>query len=148
MDVYEILKFLPHRYPFLLIDRVLEADEKRFRALKNVTVNEPHFQGHFPGYPIMPGVLILEAMAQAAVAVVVKQPEAKPGGLVFLVGVEDARFKRPVVPGDTLILEGELLNYRRGIGKVKVEARVEGELRAEAQLTFVLRGETAGTGAA
>lgn len=149
MDIYEILKFLPHRYPFLLIDRVLSADEKRFRALKNVTVNEPHFQGHFPGYPIMPGVLILEAMAQASVAVVVQQPEAKPGGLVFLVGVEEARFKKPVLPGDTLILEGELLGYRRGVGKVKVEARVEGELRAEAQLTFVLRGETAtGAGAA
>ncbi|MER3484204.1 MAG: 3-hydroxyacyl-[acyl-carrier-protein] dehydratase FabZ [Meiothermus sp.] len=144
MDIYEILKFLPHRYPFLLIDRVLSADEKRFRALKNVTVNEPHFQGHFPGYPIMPGVLILEAMAQASVAVVIKQPEATPGGLVFLVGVEDARFKKPVLPGDTLILEGELLNYRRGVGKVKVEAKVDGELRAEASLTFVLRGETAG----
>lgn len=142
MDIYEILKFLPHRYPFLLIDRVLEANEKRFRVLKNVTVNEPHFQGHFPSYPIMPGVLILEAMAQASVAVVIQQPEAKPGGLVFLVGVEEARFKKPVVPGDVLILEGELLNYRRGVGKVKVEARVEGEVRAEARLTFVLRGET------
>lgn len=145
MDIYEILKFLPHRYPFLLIDRVLEADEKRFRALKNVSFNEPHFQGHFPGYPIMPGVLLIEAMAQGSVAVVTKQPEFKPGGLVFLVGVEEARFKKPVVPGDTLILEGELLAYRRGLGKVKVEARVEGELRAEATLSFVLRSDTGGT---
>ncbi|ADD29512.1 3-hydroxyacyl-ACP dehydratase FabZ [Meiothermus ruber] len=144
MDIYEILKFLPHRYPFLLIDRVLEADEKRFRALKNVSFNEPHFQGHFPGYPIMPGVLLIEAMAQGSVAVVTKQPEFKPGGLVFLVGVEEARFKKPVVPGDTLILEGELLAYRRGLGKVKVEARVEGELRAEATLSFVLRSDTGG----
>ncbi|AWR87595.1 3-hydroxyacyl-ACP dehydratase FabZ [Meiothermus taiwanensis] len=144
MDIYEILKLLPHRYPFLLIDRVLEADEKRFRALKNVSFNEPHFQGHFPGYPIMPGVLLIEAMAQGAVAVVTKQPEFKPGGLVFLVGVEEARFKKPVVPGDTLILEGELLAYRRGLGKVKVEARVEGELRAEATLSFVLRSDTGG----
>ncbi|MBO1437664.1 3-hydroxyacyl-ACP dehydratase FabZ [Meiothermus sp. CFH 77666] len=144
MDIYEILKFLPHRYPFLLIDRVLEADQKRFRALKNVTFNEPHFQGHFPGYPIMPGVLLIEAMAQGSVAVVTQQPEFKPGGLVFLVGVEEARFKKPVVPGDTLILEGELLAYRRGLGKVKVEARVEGELRAEATLTFVLRSDTGG----
>ncbi len=144
MDIYEILKFLPHRYPFLLIDRVLEADEKRFRALKNVSFNEPHFQGHFPSYPIMPGVLLIEAMAQGSVAVVTKQPEFKPGGLVFLVGVEEARFKKPVVPGDTLILEGELLAYRRGLGKVKVEARVEGELRAEATLTFVLRSDTGG----
>jgi 3-hydroxyacyl-[acyl-carrier-protein] dehydratase len=144
VDIYEILKFLPHRYPFLLIDRVLEADEKRFRALKNVSFNEPHFQGHFPGYPIMPGVLLIEAMAQGSVAVVTKQPEFKPGGLVFLVGVEEARFKKPVVPGDTLILEGELLAYRRGLGKVKVEARVEGELRAEATLSFVLRSDTGG----
>lgn len=139
MDITQILQFLPHRYPFLLIDRVLEADEKRFRALKNVSFNEPHFQGHFPGYPIMPGVLILEAMAQASVAVVTKQPEFKPGGLVFLVGVEEARFRKPVTPGDSLILEGELLQYRRGLGKVRVEARVEGEIRAEATLTFVLR---------
>lgn len=139
MDITQILQFLPHRYPFLLIDRVLEADEKRFRALKNVTFNEPHFQGHFPSYPIMPGVLILEAMAQASVAVVTKQPEFKPGGLVFLVGVEEARFRKPVTPGDSLILEGELLQYRRGLGKVRVEAKVEGEVRAEATLTFVLR---------
>ncbi len=139
MDIYQILQVLPHRYPFLLIDRVLEADEKRFRAVKNVTFNEPHFQGHFPGYPIMPGVLLIEAMAQGSVAVVTRQPEFKPGGLVFLVGVEEARFKKPVVPGDTLLLEGELLSYRRGLGKVRVEARVEGELRAEATLTFVLR---------
>jgi 3-hydroxyacyl-[acyl-carrier-protein] dehydratase len=142
VDIYEILKFLPHRYPFLLIDRVLEADEKRFRALKNVSFNEPHFQGHFPSHPIMPGVLLIEAMAQGSVAVVTRQPEFKPGGLVFLVGVEEARFKKPVIPGDTLILEGELLGYRRGLGKVKVEARVEGELRAEATLTFVLRSDT------
>jgi len=144
VDIHQILQFLPHRYPFLLIDRVLEADEKRFRALKNVTYNEPHFQGHFPGYPIMPGVLLIEAMAQGSVAVVTRQPEFKPGGLVFLVGVEEARFKKPVGPGDTLVLEGQLLAYRRGLGKVKVEARVEGELRAEATLTFVLRSETGG----
>ncbi len=144
MDIYQILRFLPHRYPFLLIDRVLEADAKRFRALKNVTFNEPHFQGHFPGHPIMPGVLLLEAMAQGAVAVITQQPGFKPGGLVFLVGVEEARFKKPVVPGDTLILEGELLAYRRGLGKVRVEARVEEELRAEATLSFVLRTDTGG----
>ncbi|RDI96240.1 3-hydroxyacyl-[acyl-carrier-protein] dehydratase FabZ [Meiothermus sp. QL-1] len=139
MDIYELLRFLPHRYPFLLIDRILEADEKRFRALKNVTFNEPQFQGHFPGYPIMPGVLLLEAMAQASVAVVVRRPEFKPGMLVFLAGVEGARFRKPVVPGDTLLLEGELLGYRQGVGKVRVGAWVEGELKAEAVLSFVLR---------
>jgi 3-hydroxyacyl-[acyl-carrier-protein] dehydratase len=139
VEIGEILKFLPHRYPFLLIDRVLEADEKRFRALKNVTFNEPHFQGHFPGYPIMPGVLILEAMAQAAVGTLARQPGVAPGGLVFLVGVEEARFKKPVVPGDTLILEGELLLFRKGLGKVAVRALVEGEERARATLSFALR---------
>ena len=139
MDILEILKFLPHRYPFLLVDRVLEADGKVFKALKNVTVNEPHFQGHFPSYPIM--VLILESMAQASIAVVAQQPGVKPGGLVFLVAVEDARFKKPVTPGDTLILEGELLTFRRGLGKVRVQAKVGQELHAEATLTFVVREE-------
>ncbi len=100
MEIGEILKFLPHRYPFLLIDRVLEADEKRFRALKNVTFNEPHFQGHFPGYPVMPGVLILEPWPRRPWELV-RQPGFAPGGWVFLVGVEEARFKKPVVPGDT-----------------------------------------------
>lgn len=141
MDILEILKFLPHRYPFLLIDRVLEADGKHFKALKNVTINEPHFTGHFPGYPIMPGVLILESMAQASIAVVAKQPGVQPGGLVFLVAVEDARFKKPVVPGDTLVLQGELLTFRRGLGKVRVQALVDEEVHAEATLTFVVRGE-------
>ncbi len=138
MEPEGILALLPHRYPFLLIDRILEADERRFRVLKNVTYNEPHFQGHFPEKPLMPGVLILEAMAQAAVAVVVKQPGFQ-GGLPLLAGVEEARFKKPVVPGDTLILEGELLFFRRGLGKVRVRALVEGEERATATLTFALR---------
>jgi 3-hydroxyacyl-[acyl-carrier-protein] dehydratase len=143
VEIGEILRFLPHRYPFLLIDRVLEADEKRFRALKNVTFNEPHFQGHFPGYPIMPGVLILEAMAQAAVGTLARQPGMVPGSLVFLAGVEEARFKKPVVPGDTLILEGELLFFRRGLGKVAVRALVEGEERASATLSFALVSKSA-----
>lgn len=140
MEIGEILKFLPHRYPFLLVDRVLEADAKRFRALKNVTFNEPHFQGHFPGHPIMPGVLILEAMAQAAVGTLVQQPGLTPGRLVFLVGVEEARFKKPVVPGDTLILEGELLFFRRGLGKVAARAWVGEEERASATLSFAVQG--------
>ncbi len=139
MKITEIMKILPHRYPFLLVDRVLEADDKRFKAIKNVTMNEPHFQGHFPDYPVMPGVLILEAMAQASVAVVVNQPEFRPGGLVFLVGVDRVRFKRQVVPGDTLVMEGELLTYRRGLGKVRVVATVDGELAAQAEISFVVR---------
>ncbi|AEB11097.1 3-hydroxyacyl-ACP dehydratase FabZ [Marinithermus hydrothermalis] len=139
MNITEIMQILPHRYPFLLVDRVLEADDKRFKAIKNVTMNEPHFQGHFPDYPVMPGVLILEAMAQASVAVVVHQPEFKPGGLVFLVGVDRVRFKRQVVPGDTLVMEGELLTYRRGLGKVRVRATVNEELAAQAEISFVVR---------
>ncbi len=144
MDILEILKILPHRYPFLLIDRVLEADDKRFRVLKNVTFNEPHFQGHFPTFPIMPGVLIIEAMAQSSVTVVSKQKDFHAGGLVFLTGVNEAKFKKPVVPGDCLILEGELTNFRRGFGKVSVVATVDGEVRAEAKLSFVLRADGGG----
>ena len=141
MDIREILKVLPHRYPFLLVDRVLEVQgTQRIVGLKNVTFNEPHFQGHFPGHPVMPGVLILEAMAQAAVGALVRQPGFPQGGLAFLAGVEGARFRRPVYPGDTLILEGELLAFRRGVGKVAVRALVEGEERASATLTFVLQG--------
>jgi len=140
VDIREILKALPHRYPFLLVDRVLEADGRRFKALKNVTFNEPHFQGHFPGHPVMPGVLILEAMAQAAVGALVRQPGFPQGAIAFLAAVEEARFRRPVYPGDTLILEGELLAFRRGVGKVAVRALVEGEERASATLTFVLQG--------
>ncbi|KIX84499.1 3-hydroxyacyl-ACP dehydratase FabZ [Thermus filiformis] len=138
MEIREILKLLPHRHPFLLIDRVLEADETRFRVLKNVTYNEPYFPGHFPDHPVMPGVLLLEAMAQAAVASLAKRPELKPGALAFLAGVEEARFKKPVFPGDTLILEGELLFFRRRIGKVRVRALVGEEERAVAVLTFAL----------
>ena len=145
MDIYEILKLLPHRYPFLLIDRVLEVSEKHFKTLKNVTMNEPHFQGHFPNFPIMPGVLIVEAMAQSAVSVVTKQPDYKPGGLVFLVGIDETRFKKPVIPGDTLILEGELLLYRKGLGKVRVEAKVNDEVRAEGTITFILRTADGGS---
>jgi 3-hydroxyacyl-[acyl-carrier-protein] dehydratase len=138
MEIREILKLLPHRHPFLLIDRVLAADETRFRVLKNVTYNEPYFPGHFPDHPVMPGVLLLEAMAQAAVASLAKRPELKPGALAFLAGVEEARFKKPVFPGDTLILEGELLFFRRRIGKVRVRALVGEEERAVAVLTFAL----------
>lgn len=136
MEIREILNLLPHRYPFLLIDRILEADETRFRVLKNVTYNEPYFAGHFPDHPVMPGVLLLEAMAQAAVASLAQRPGFKPKALAYLAGVEEARFKKPVLPGDTLILEGELLFFRRGIGKVRVRALVGEEERAAAVLTF------------
>jgi 3-hydroxyacyl-[acyl-carrier-protein] dehydratase len=141
VEIYQLLEVLPHRYPFLLVDRVLEASSQHFKVLKNVTYNEPYFQGHFPGYPIMPGVLLVEAMAQAAVASVVQHPEYTPGSLVFLVEIEEARFRKPVIPGDSLTLEGELLRFRRGLGQVHVEAKVNGEVRAEAKLSFMIRRE-------
>jgi 3-hydroxyacyl-[acyl-carrier-protein] dehydratase len=144
VDIYEILKLLPHRYPFLLIDRILEVSEKHFKVLKNVTANEPQFQGHFPSFPIMPGVLIVEAMAQSSVSIMTKQPEYRPGCLVFLVGIDETRFKKPVIPGDTMILEGELLMYRKGLGKVRVQAKVGEEVRAEGTITFILRAEDGG----
>ncbi|WP_456410579.1 3-hydroxyacyl-ACP dehydratase FabZ [Oceanithermus sp.] len=136
--MHEILELLPHRYPFLLIDRILEADPERFKVLKNVSFNEPFFPGHFPGHPVMPGVLIVEAMAQASVASLATRPDFDAGSLAYLAGVDDARFLKPVVPGDTLILEGTL-RYRRGLGKSEVGAWVEGEEVARAKLTFVVR---------
>ncbi len=136
--MHEILELLPHRYPFLLIDRILEADPERFKVLKNVSFNEPFFPGHFPGHPVMPGVLIVEAMAQASVASLATRPDFDAGSLAYLAGVDDARFLKPVVPGDTLILEGTL-RYRRGLGKSGVSAWVEGEEVARAKLTFVVR---------
>lgn len=134
----DILELLPHRYPFLLIDRILEADAEHFKVLKNVTFNEPFFTGHFPGHPVMPGVLIVEAMAQASVASLARRPDFKAGQLAYLAGVDDARFLKPVTPGDALILEGTL-RYRRGLGKSEVSARVEGEEVARARLSFVVR---------
>ncbi|WP_456445099.1 3-hydroxyacyl-ACP dehydratase FabZ [Oceanithermus sp.] len=136
--MHEILELLPHRYPFLLIDRILEADAERFKVLKNVTFNEPFFPGHFPGHPVMPGVLIVEAMAQASVASLARRPDFEAGQIAYLAGVDGARFLKPVTPGDALILEGTL-RYRRGLGKSEVSARVEGEEVARAQLTFVVR---------
>jgi len=137
--VHDILELLPHRYPFLLIDRILEADPEHFRVLKNVTFNEPFFVGHFPGHPVMPGVLIVEAMAQATVASLASRPDFDPGVLAYLAGVDGARFIKPVTPGDTLIFEGSL-QYRRGLGKSEVRALVDGEEVARAKLTFVVRG--------
>jgi 3-hydroxyacyl-[acyl-carrier-protein] dehydratase len=137
--MHEILKLLPHRYPFLLIDRILEADPEHFRVLKNVTFNEPFFPGHFPDHPVMPGVLIIEAMAQATVASLATRPDFDPGSLAYLAGIDDARFIKPVTPGDSLILEGGL-RYRRGLGKSEVRGLVDGEEVARARLTFVVRG--------
>ena len=142
MEIAEIKEYLPHRYPFLLVDRVLELEvDKHIVAIKNVTINEPFFQGHFPHYPVMPGVLIVEAMAQAAALLSFKSHGTKPDDntVVYLVGVDGARFKRPVVPGDTLILEAEKLLEKRGLIKYAVRARVEDQLACEARLLCTQR---------
>ena len=138
MSVEQIMEVLPHRYPMLLVDRILEMDPgKRCRGLKNVTINEAFFVGHYPGRPIMPGVLIVEAMAQAGGVVMLSQPEND--GRVPLIGaIDDVRFKRPVVPGDQLISDVELLWFRKGIGRMRGVATVDGEVAATMEMTFVL----------
>lgn len=131
MDVNEIRRYLPHRYPFLLVDRVVEMTRgESIVAYKNVTVNEPFFNGHFPDHPVMPGVLIIEAMAQAAGILGFKTMDKTPedGSIYYFVGADNTRFKRPVVPGDRLQLEAKILTERRGIWKFEVKASVEGEL--------------------
>ncbi len=136
MNIQEIFRLLPHRYPFLLVDRILEVDTEHVLGLKNVTINEPFFVGHFPDEPVMPGVLLLEAMGQVAAMLVVNLPEAS-GMVSYLTGVNNARFRRPVKPGDQLITEARLLKFRSRVGKVHVTGRVDGEVAAEAELSFV-----------
>jgi 3-hydroxyacyl-[acyl-carrier-protein] dehydratase len=142
MDINEILQYLPHRYPFLLVDRVLEIEvDKRIRALKNVTMNEPFFPGHFPGHPVMPGVLIIEAMAQAAALLSFKSMGIKPdeNSVVLFAGIDNVRFKRQVLPGDQLIFDVEILQGRRNIYKYKGVARVGDEIATEAELMCALK---------
>lgn len=142
MDIKEILDYLPHRYPFLLIDRVLAVTPgQSLTGLKNVSFNEPYFLGHFPQRPIMPGVLILEALAQATGVLAFKSEEGKPDhrSMYYLVGVDNARFKRPVEPGDQLVLEVRLDRIKRGIGKFLCEAKVDGQLAASAEVMCARR---------
>ncbi len=142
MDINEILAYLPHRYPFLLVDRVLELEEgKRVLALKNVTMNEPFFPGHFPSRPVMPGVLILEALAQAAALLSFKSAGQKldDNSIVYFAGIDKARFKRPVVPGDQLLLEATITRSMRNIYKYQAVARVGDELAAEAELMCAIK---------
>ena len=142
MDIYEIFQHLPHRYPFLLIDRVLECHVgQSLTAVKNVTINEPFFQGHFPHRPVMPGVLILEAMAQATGVLAFKTSEAHPekGSLYYLVGVNNARFKQPVEPGDQLFIEVKIIRILRGVWMYEATSKVEGKLVASAELMCMKR---------
>jgi 3-hydroxyacyl-[acyl-carrier-protein] dehydratase len=139
LDINRILKLLPHRYPILLVDRVLELDPRiRIKALKNVSVNEPFFQGHFPEYPVMPGVLILEALAQAS-ALLAFSEEKDEDSLYFFAGIDNARFKKPVIPGDQLILNAEVERYKSGIWKFKAFAMVGDDIVCQADLLCALR---------
>ena len=138
LEIEEIKEILPHRYPFLLVDRILELDPGvRAVGLKNVTVNEPFFQGHFPLHPVMPGVLIIEAMAQVGGVMILSIDENK-GKLAYLGTINDAKFRRPVVPGDALEMEVVLLRIRGNTGKVRCIARVGGQEAASAEILFAL----------
>lgn len=142
MDINEILAHLPHRYPFLLVDRVVDYEVgKTIHAYKNVTINEPFFVGHFPHHPVMPGVLIMEALAQAAGILSFKTMGSKPdaNSVFYFVGIDGARFKKPVTAGDQLHLHVEIKRQIRGIWKYKAEARVDGEIVAEAELMCAKR---------
>lgn len=141
MDIKEIMKKLPHRYPFLLVDRVLEMDAESITAIKNVTMNEPFFQGHFPGYPVMPGVLIVEAMAQVAgIHTIATAEEVPENALFFFMGVDEVKFRKQVVPGDQLVLKLTVLKKKRDLVKAKGEAYVDGVLACEGILTAIMRG--------
>jgi 3-hydroxyacyl-[acyl-carrier-protein] dehydratase len=142
LDIGIIRRLLPHRYPMLLVDRVLDWEPGQFlRGLKNVTVDEPFFQGHFPAYPVMPGVLVIEAMAQVAGLLTMLSDVARRDGsqLVLFAGIDEARFKRQVIPGDTLVLEANLERAVRGIGRFRTRATVGSELVCEAQLLAAIR---------
>lgn len=139
IDINEIKNIIPHRYPFLLIDQVVELEEeKRAVGIKNVTFNEPFFQGHFPEYPVMPGVLIVEALAQVGAVAMLKKEENK-GKLALFAGIDKCRFKRQVKPGDQLRLEVEILRLRGPVGKGKGTATVNGEIACEAELMFAIQ---------
>lgn len=139
LDVEQIKEIIPHRYPFLLVDKVIEQEEgKRIVGIKNVTINEPFFAGHFPEYPVMPGVLILEALAQVGAIAVLSKEENK-GKIGFLAGVDKCRFKRQVKPGDQLRLEIEIIRMKGAIGKGKGIATVAGEVACEAEIMFAIK---------
>ncbi|MBI5329960.1 MAG: 3-hydroxyacyl-ACP dehydratase FabZ [Betaproteobacteria bacterium] len=142
MDITQIMKYLPHRYPFLLVDRVLEiVPNERIVAIKNVTMNEPQFPGHFPHHPVMPGVLMIEALAQTAGLLAFKSgdTEVNDDTVLYFVGIDGARFKRPVVPGDQIRMEASILKCVRGIWKFAARALVDGQVVCEAELMCTLK---------
>jgi 3-hydroxyacyl-[acyl-carrier-protein] dehydratase len=138
-DIQDILGLLPHRYPFLLIDRIIEFERmKRVVALKNVTINEPYFQGHFPGAPIMPGVLVIESMAQAGAVLMLSEMPDRENKLAVFTGIDNAKFRSQVVPGDQLRIEVDVLNFRSRFGKMAGKAYVGDKLACEATLTCMI----------
>jgi beta-hydroxyacyl-ACP dehydratase FabZ len=139
LDVNAIRALLPHRYPMLLVDRIVEMDGMRIVGIKNVTVNEPFFSGHFPEFPVMPGVLIIEAMAQTAGVLVLGQIPDRENKLVFLASIERAKFRRPVVPGDQLRMEAIIVKNKITVAKISAKATVDGQLVAEAELMCALQ---------
>lgn len=134
IDIKRVMEMIPHRYPFLLIDRIVECEPGvRAVGLKNVTLNEPHFQGHFPGHPVMPGVLIIESMAQtAALMMIQRMGEKAEGKIVYFISIDEARFRKPVVPGDSMYIHVEKLHERANVWKFKAQAKVNGAVCAEA----------------
>ncbi len=139
LDIKQIQEILPHRYPFLLVDRIISLEEgKKAVGIKNVRVNEPYFQGHFPGFPVMPGVLILEAMAQVGAVIVLKMPRFT-GKIALFAGIDKVRFRRQVFPGDQLRIEVEVLKLRSAVGKSYAAAYVGEDLAAEAELMFAIQ---------
>ncbi|MGO4833706.1 3-hydroxyacyl-ACP dehydratase FabZ [Rhizobiaceae sp. 2RAB30] len=144
MDIMRLMKLLPHRYPFLLVDRIIEVDGDRSAiGIKNVTVNEPHFQGHFPGHPVMPGVLIIEAMAQTAGAICINSTAGDRPSLVYFMTIDNAKFRRPVVPGDRLEIRVTKLKQRGNIWRFGCEATVDGAKAAEAEISAMMSPKVA-----
>lgn len=138
MGIEDVMKMLPHRYPFLMVDKVLKIEGNRIVGVKNVTINEPFFQGHFPSHPIMPGVLQLEAMAQVAGILLLKNAELV-NQVAYFMSAENVKWRKPVLPGDTLVIDVELTKMRGRIGKAKGACKVGGEVVSEAEVTFMLR---------
>ena len=137
MDINQIMEVLPHRYPMLLVDRIIEVDATRCKGIKNVSINEAFFQGHYPGKPIMPGVLILEAMAQVGAVILLANPQFN-GAIPVIGSIDGVKYKRQVVPGDQLVIDVELLWMRNDVGKIKAVASVDSEEAAHMEMTFKL----------